>query len=73
MWCQTENIELEWLGLSGNLKKYRKRMRCSKCGKNFKVFIRECDDHNCFHLYMPKHKIKVKIKKQKTKHERKRI
>lgn len=58
-WCQEQDIHLAVLGF--NYKKYikpPKRIRCHKCKKRFKTFIKECDDIGCFHLYFPKHKFK---------------
>ena len=71
-WCQKENKCIDWLGMGSITKDYPKRVTCPDCKKRYKTFIRECDDAGCWHLYMPKHKFKKKIKKQKTKHERHR-
>jgi len=70
MWCQEEDVCIDWLGWAGRTKTYPKRMRCEKCGKRFLTFVRECHDPGCLHLYFPKHKVKKKIPKQKTRHEK---
>jgi hypothetical protein len=67
-WCENENVHLEWLGFAPNpstphksirkLKKTPTRVRCHKCKKRFKPFVKECDDEGCIHLYLPKHKLK---------------
>ena len=38
-----------------------KRYRCPTCNRQLTLFIRECDDPGCFHIYLPKHKARKKI------------
>lgn len=52
VWCKIENTHLKGYIIG----KHPKRVRCPDCKKRFLVFIRECDDPGCLHLYMPKHK-----------------
>lgn len=63
MWCQTNRLEVIYLGK----KSFPKKMRCSSCKKNICLFVRECDDEGCYHLYMPAHKKPVKKKKKTSK------
>lgn len=67
MWCSEEDVHIDRV-FEG--KKCPKKVRCTKCKKNIRTYIKSCGDYNCFHLYMSKHKVKTKIPKQKTKHER---
>jgi hypothetical protein len=60
-WCENEDIHLDVWGstLKGKrLKKPPTKIRCPKCKKRFKPFVRECQDNGCWHLYLPKHKKK---------------
>ena len=38
------------------------RVRCPDCNKRFNPRIRECGDHNCWHIYIPAHKKYQKVK-----------
>lgn len=69
-WCEEKDTDIDWIGWRGRTKPYPKRIRCKKCGRRLKTFIRECHDVDCMHLYLPKHKAKVKVKKLPTRHER---
>lgn len=82
MWCEEKNVHLDCLGFIKNDKikrtgepmpKYPKRVRCPKCKHRFETFVRYCDDEYCLHLYMPKHKVKVKKKKLPSKDNRGKI
>lgn len=66
-WCEPENVHLDIGGYyikRGETLKIPARVRCQKCKKRFKPFVKECDDSNdnyrCVHVYMPKHKKSVK-------------
>jgi hypothetical protein len=59
-WCITEDVCLEWLGFSDKKPKTPTKVRCPHCKKNIRPFVRECHDHYCWHLYMPKHKKRLK-------------
>lgn len=49
---------------------YVKRVRCLKCGKNFKPYVKICGDGCCYWLMLPKHKVKESKPRQKTRHEK---
>jgi hypothetical protein len=70
-WCQTENKAIEWIGWntpSGRvfgkykekLKKTKTYVRCPSCKKRVQCYIRSCHDEGCMHLWMPKHKKRIK-------------
>lgn len=66
VWCEENDVEIGLLGFPrnptfrSNLKKYTSLIRCKKCKKRFRGFIRECHDINCWHAYLPKHKRALK-------------
>ena len=35
-------------------------VRCPRCGKAFKPRVRECNDQDCWHIYVPPHKRYIK-------------
>ncbi len=41
--------------------KFPDKVRCPECGKQFKSKVMECQDANCWHLYIPKHKKWIKL------------
>ncbi len=57
-WCETEDICLGRLGYTWENRRAPTRIRCPKCKRRFKPFIRECGDLGCLHWYMSKHKTK---------------
>lgn len=69
-WCQTENKCIEYLGYDipagrvffgyKKLTKSQTYIRCPNCKKRIQCFVRECSDENCMHLWMPKHKKRIK-------------
>ena len=79
VWCQEEDICVEFLGtiMEGFFdkvkNKHSKRMRCSACGKRFMTFLRECDDPGCYHVYFPKHKKPVKKARKVSRDDSSRI
>lgn len=67
MWCQTKRIHLAYLGSKPFRDKVPLKARCLSCKKNICLFIQECHDPGCFHLYMPPHKFPIKKKKKVSK------
>lgn len=61
LWCEEEDVCLGVLGYIDRVtaqKKVPARVRCPKCKKRFKPYIRECHDTGCLHWYLPRHKVK---------------
>jgi hypothetical protein len=73
VWCTTKSIGLDFhMGeREGNkivpLRGFRDigykiptKVRCPECNKAFKPRVRECHDHNCWHIDIPPHKKWIK-------------
>jgi hypothetical protein len=58
-WCQTEAKHLTFFGTK-EVPKYKKRQRCPNCNRLLNVFLKECSDPGCQHLWLPPHKGKFK-------------
>jgi hypothetical protein len=39
-------------------------VRCPECGKRFTPRVRECDDPDCWHVYLPPHKKVIKVSRK---------
>lgn len=59
-WCKTEDYSIDWLGWRKKGKRFtfKKHYRCPDCGKRLKVWLRDCHDVGCVHLWISKHKVK---------------
>lgn len=70
VWCQEKNVHIDFVGSRGKLwKPVPKRIVCPKCKKRYLTFVRECDDPGCLHLYLPKHKLKIKKPKKVSRND----
>jgi hypothetical protein len=82
MWCEKDNCCIDFIGykhqwkyksrtaLAEARKQVGARVRCPKCKQRFEPIVKECHDPGCWHVFMPKHKERIKkIKKitRKTK------
>jgi len=59
-WCLETDKAIAFLGFRKNGKRfeYKKHYRCPDCGKRLKVWLRDCHDPGCVHLWISKHKVK---------------
>ena len=46
--------------VGSKVQKLPSKVRCPNCGKQFKPRIKECEDLDCWHIYIPAHKKWVK-------------
>lgn len=72
VWCEEKNKGIGDLGRckkprSEARKQYGCRIRCPKCKQRFEPIVMECSDPGCWHVYLPKHKPKIKKIKKQTK------
>ena len=61
-WAVGTKIKNSIKDKSGNIEKIPNRVVCPDCKKRFKPRVRQCFDHNCWHVYLPAHKKEMKIK-----------
>lgn len=81
VWCEERNKQIDCIGfkpwkykskspMAEARKQVGARVRCPKCKQRFEPIVKECHDPGCWHVYMPKHKEKVKKVKKQTRKNR---
>jgi len=58
VWCEETNTPLRDLDAN---KRMPSLVRCPKCKQRFSPIVYECDDLNCYHACLPKHKKTIKL------------
>lgn len=49
----------------------RKKVKCPRCGRKLRLRLRECEDWDCWHAFLPPHKMRHWWKKDKKNLKRK--